>query len=267
MNELLETTIKLVEDFKLGNLEREGQNFIVDEATLDEEIRQADLGKRDTVVDIGAGFGYITEKAVRRCRVIAIEKDYRLYSYLVSMLELNANVKLINQDAMEMVLPAFTKIVSNPPYSIVDRLLLKIARYEFEMGVMILPNSLAESLIDQSGSKETTLSLSLKQFMDFRLICDVSRDRFYPPPRVTSKMVGFLKRKADITQKVLSEPGSLVKNAVLIADQTLNSRTKRESRVRLAERMKRIENISGKSVKQLNLAELRKLLAFIREDY
>ncbi|MCW1301835.1 MAG: methyltransferase [Candidatus Parvarchaeota archaeon] len=267
MNELLDTTIKLVNDFKLENLSLEGQNFIVDEDILDKEIEHADLRKDDIVVDIGAGFGYITARVAKICRVIAIEKDFRLYSYMVSTLELNKNVELINQDVMEMVLPEFTKIVSNPPYSIVDRLLLKIARYDFEGGVMILPNTLAESLASSREKDETVLSFSLRQFMDFELICDVQKDKFYPPPRVTSKMVKFIKKEEDFVQRVLDEPGSLVKNAILAADQTFNSNTKRTSRERLADRIKEIEDISNKTVKQLNLEELKRLVRFLERNY
>ncbi len=265
MSALLDTTIKLVKDFELENLNKEGQNFLIDEKLLDKEIESANLNKNDIVLDIGAGFGYITERLARICNVIAIEKDFRLYSYLVSTFELNKRVTLINHDVTDMILPNFTKIVSNPPYDIVDRILLKISRYDFSTGVMILPNTLAESLTE--GKQETVLSFSLKQFMDFKEICTVSRDKFYPQPRVTSKMVFIERKKIDIIQKVLERSESLVKNAILEADRDMNSKTKRNSKDYLLERINSIEDISKKTIKQLNLKELNTLVEFLRENY
>lgn len=265
MNVLLDTTIKLVRDFELENLDKEGQNFLIDENLLNKEIESADLNKKDVVLDIGAGFGYITERAAKLCNVVAIEKDFRLYSYLVSTFELNKNVVLINNDITDMILPKFTKIVSNPPYNIVDRILLKISRYEFVNGVMILPNTLANSLTE--GVNETVLSFSLKQFMDFKVICEVEKDKFYPPPRITSKMVWVGRRRTDIVQKVLDRSDSLVKNAILEADSEMNSKTKRNSKDYLLERISYIEDISRKTIKQLNLKELSTLVKFIRDNY
>ena len=45
-------------------------------------------------------------------------------------------------------------------------------------------------------------------------------EKFYPPPRITSKMVWVGRRRTDIVHKVLDRSDSLVKNAILEADRT-----------------------------------------------
>jgi len=74
---------RLCKELDISPFKGLGQNFLVDETVLGDIIKVADLRKEDTVLEIGPGFGALTEELVKRAgKVIAIEKDNRLYEYL-----------------------------------------------------------------------------------------------------------------------------------------------------------------------------------------
>lgn len=55
---------------------RLGQNFLVSQETIDTIIEHARISKDDTVIEIGAGMGFVTEQLVKHAKkVIAIELD------------------------------------------------------------------------------------------------------------------------------------------------------------------------------------------------
>jgi 16S rRNA (adenine1518-N6/adenine1519-N6)-dimethyltransferase len=195
---LRETITKLVKDFDIKGDNDSGQNFLVDENVLEIEINEAHLVSEDTILDIGAGFGSIETKASKKCHVIAIERDIKCYSYLIDKYEINANIQIVNADALNMIYPEFTKIVSNPPYNIADRIIEKISHYNFADSIMILPKTMADELC--SIQSHTSFSAINKLFMEFYKIMEVERTSFFPEPRVTSVMVRIKKKENNILQ-------------------------------------------------------------------
>ena len=248
----------LMNDYSFTPSEENSENFVVDENILNKEISSAELSSNDIVLEIGSGFGFLIDRIIKICPVIAVENDTKLFSYLTNKYELNQKVTLINADFLEMIPPSFTKIISNPPYGIVDRIMYKLIHYDFLSGVMILPKTLSDTLLD---GKSTRLSFILKQFFSFEKIMDVQKEAFFPVPRVTSEMMKFTRLKESMMNRVLLYENSLVKNAILIAYQDLNRKTKRESREALASIAKDddLNRILTRTVKSLNLNELQLL--------
>ncbi|MCL5976090.1 MAG: methyltransferase, partial [Candidatus Parvarchaeota archaeon] len=127
MAQLKDTIIKLVDDYKIKSSNENGQNFLIDEEVLREEIEKCELKSSDIVLDIGAGFGSIENLVSKKCKIIAIEKEIKCYSYLIDKYEIDQNVQIINSDALDMIYPKFNKILSNPPYNISDRIIEKLS--------------------------------------------------------------------------------------------------------------------------------------------
>ena len=66
-------------------------------------IGHSNIKKRDTVIDIGAGSGVITNALSRRCKqVIAVEADAETAKTLRKNLKDVENVKIVEQDFLEM---------------------------------------------------------------------------------------------------------------------------------------------------------------------
>ena len=262
MNSLKDTTTKLVKDFEIKSDNENGQNFLVDEDILAREVDESKLKNDDIILDIGAGFGSI-ETAVRKtCRVIAIEKEIKCYSYLIDKYEIDPNVQIINADALDIVYPKFTKIISNPPYNIIDRIIDKLSNYKFEYGVMIIPKTIAEQLC--SKENKTVFSSIQKIFMSFTKIVDVPKDAFYPEPRVTSTMVGLNKRDNDILQEIFKRREMTLKNALISAHISINKKTKRESKNEFAHINDKIGKIVDKQVKSMNINDIETIIELFK---
>ncbi len=261
MNDLLDRVVLLVKDYGLNDLNKSGQNFLVDSELLRKETSALAPSKDDIVLDIGTGFGFELEELGHECKIVAVEKDVKIFSYLINKYELNKNVQLINGDVLDMVLPVFTKVLSNPPYHLVDRILIKLSRYEFDAGVMILPKTITDGLLNGSADTNATrLTTYLGTFFELKELAGVEKDSFYPPPRVTSRMVLIKKKKRSLAQEVLKKDEMTVKNAILRSVQNTEDKTKRQSRETFKNYEDRLSEIKDKQIKRLNTKEMRTLI-------
>ncbi len=98
-----------------------GQNFLVEPATLDRIVESLDLGRGDTVLEIGPGLGFLTELLCETgARVLAVELDRELLEPL-SKLDY-PNLTVIHGDILEFDLTQIKapkiKVVGNVPYQI-----------------------------------------------------------------------------------------------------------------------------------------------------
>ena len=81
-----------LEDIKLDR--RKGQYILKDRDVISRQVDYAGLTGEETVLEIGPGLGALTFKlAEKAAKVLAIEKDRRLYSYLKD--KIPSNVELI----------------------------------------------------------------------------------------------------------------------------------------------------------------------------
>jgi 16S rRNA (adenine1518-N6/adenine1519-N6)-dimethyltransferase len=79
-----------------------GQHFLVDENIVRKIASAAQLTPEDTVIEIGAGIGTLTQEVARRAaRVIAIEIDGRLIPLLTEHLRPYPNVVVVHQDFLQ----------------------------------------------------------------------------------------------------------------------------------------------------------------------
>ena len=75
------------------------QNFIKSSQLVKELISFSGLSSNDLVVEIGPGRGIITQELLNlNIKVITVEKDRELISFLQNKFSSNPNLKLINQD-------------------------------------------------------------------------------------------------------------------------------------------------------------------------
>ena len=59
-----------------------GQHFTIDQVLIEDAIKQAQINSKDTVLDIGAGKGFITVHLLKKAgAVIAVESDGALVNH------------------------------------------------------------------------------------------------------------------------------------------------------------------------------------------
>ncbi|MDO8624727.1 MAG: 16S rRNA (adenine(1518)-N(6)/adenine(1519)-N(6))-dimethyltransferase RsmA [Candidatus Diapherotrites archaeon] len=163
---------------------RLSQNFCVSEHFLDKLVTAAKLKSSDTVLEIGAGAGFLTEKLLEKCRVIAIEKDDALKQLLETELP-EQDLELRHEDFLDSQFKkgAFNKIVSLPPYSVSSEIVYKILTLEFEDAYLVFQKEFAEKLVSQPGFADFgAISVATQYYCDAQLLFTVESNVFFPKP-------------------------------------------------------------------------------------
>ena len=205
---------------------RLGQNFTVSQEILQLLIENASLTKDDIVLEVGAGFGFLTQLLSRQCKkVIAVEVDPQLVVYLKKQFHSIDNIVLIEGDILNVSLPSFNKIVSAPPYSISSPLLFRLLEKKFDFGIFILQKEFAERLAATVGTKDYgRLTVMINYRATVNLLKIVSRKMFYPSPDVDSMLLCLKPR----------EPPFHVENESMFFDLVRTLFTQRNKKVRNA---------------------------------
>jgi 16S rRNA (adenine1518-N6/adenine1519-N6)-dimethyltransferase len=179
--------------------QRYGQHFLIDLSIASREVGYAALTKDDVVLEIGPGKGIIT-RLLAPCvkQVIAIEIDQRLIEQLKGTLP--SNVIVIAQDALLVdfnTLPRFTKIVSNLPFEISSPITFKFLTAPFSKAILMYQKDFAMRLVASPGTKEysrLTVAVFYKAYC--RILEEVPRNVFSPPPNVDSCIVELIPRES-----------------------------------------------------------------------
>ena len=97
-----------------------GQHFTIDKVLIKDAIRQANISNQDTVLDIGAGKGFLTVHLLKIANnVVAIENDTALVEHLRKLFSDARNVQVVGCDFRNFAVPKFPfKVVSNIPYGL-----------------------------------------------------------------------------------------------------------------------------------------------------
>ena len=189
-----------------------GQNFLVDRNILGILIDLAELSRDDGVLEIGAGLGVLTEQLVRRAgRVVTVEKDRALASYLAERFKSAAGLTLMGRDALELNLGALladglNKVVANLPYSVGTRILVDLMRAAARPALLVVTvqKEVAARMAAQPGGRDHGL-LSIWTQMDYEIEIPktISRTCFWPPPDIESAIVRCVRRMRPFVEEDL----------------------------------------------------------------
>jgi len=155
----------------------------------------------DLVVEAGAGDGALTRALVDAgYRVVAVEKDGRLYARLRARFAGEPRVTCRHADFLAWPLPAGEpyRIVSNVPYGITAafvRKVLQAARPPDE-AVLVVQREAAEKFA--GTPRETLSSLSHKPWWEISIAGTLRRGDFVPAPRVRSAALRMVRRDAPL---------------------------------------------------------------------
>ena len=188
---------ELLRSYGLKPRKRLGQHFLLDVGLMERLADHAELSSADTVLDIGAGLGFLTEVLARRSgRVLAVELDRGLVRLLKDRLASWPNVEVIEGDVLKVPLPPFNKTVSAPPYHIISKLIFWLLdRRGLELAVLVVQEELARRLVAEPGTDDYgRLTITASYRADVELLEPVPRDRFWPQPDVDSMAVKLVKR-------------------------------------------------------------------------
>ncbi|MEK7123207.1 MAG: 16S rRNA (adenine(1518)-N(6)/adenine(1519)-N(6))-dimethyltransferase RsmA, partial [Patescibacteria group bacterium] len=172
---------------------------MTDKNMLKKIVSAADIQPTDTIVEIGAGTGNLTELLAKRAgRVVAIEIDNDLIPILTERLCHDDNVEIVHDDARTFD-PANYElrtvpylVVANIPYNITSLLIRRLLEADPSPLKMILLVQKEVALrICASPPEMSILSVAVQYYASARVLFSVPRTCFSPRPKVDSAIVSF----------------------------------------------------------------------------
>ncbi|ACG74954.1 dimethyladenosine transferase [Anaeromyxobacter sp. K] len=188
-----------------------GQNFLGDEAVLDDIARLAAPRAGDAVLELGAGLGHLTARLLARgARVAAVERDRDMVRVLRG--ELGDRITLLEADAARLDYADLAArfgaaaaagegprlaVVGNLPYHLTSPILFSILDQvaHVSRAVFLLQREVAERLAAPPASRDWgVLSVLLQREADVSVERIVPPGAFWPPPKVASAVLCALFR-------------------------------------------------------------------------
>ena len=204
MAKLKEKTEYLWYKYNFTPQKKLGQNFLIDPQIVDRIIESLKLNGQDTVLEIGAGTGILTEKLAQKAKkVTGIEIDKKLCEILEGELNKYANLKILCEDITQISSEErfdeleSDKVVGNLPYQIASPLLLNLVKKKWiKLMVVMVQREVAERLLSKPGHKKRgVLTVLVNYYARVNKLIDVPPQAFIPMPRVRSSLLKIERRR------------------------------------------------------------------------
>jgi 16S rRNA (adenine1518-N6/adenine1519-N6)-dimethyltransferase len=186
-----------------------GQNFLVDRNYIDKIIFALNPNKEETIIEIGAGRGALTDRLVESgANIVAVELDRDLIPLLHEKFGKYENFTLVEQNALDINFaeiiqnpkskiqnPKSVKLVANLPFYISTAILQKIIEQSamFSELVLMLQREVVERITAVPGNKERGfLTILVEAEFNASKLFDVRPTAFMPVPKVWSSVVRLI---------------------------------------------------------------------------
>ncbi len=202
------STSELIKKYNLNAKKSLGQNFILDKNFTDKIVRAAGDLSSATVLEIGPGPGSLTRSILDAGakKLIVVERDERCIELLKEFQDFYGDrIEVVNGDALEYQVSGKVKIISNLPYNIGTVLLFKWLKDsdKIESMHLMLQKEVVERITAKPGENHYgRLAVMVNFLCETRLIFEVSRHVFTPPPKVTSAIVEIIPRAKPLVEEV-----------------------------------------------------------------
>ena len=179
-----------------------GQNFLFDLNLTRKIARAAGAGDGGVFYEVGPGPGGLTRALLSEGagKVIAVERDARCLPALEEIARAwPGKLQVISADALELdesaILPKGVRVAANLPYNVGTALLIKWLTSEawppfWQSCTLMFQKEVAQRITAQPGTEHYgRLSVLAQWRCTAKILFDVNRGAFVPPPSVTSSIV------------------------------------------------------------------------------
>ncbi len=253
-----------------------GQNFLIDANIVRKIVNAAEIKTGDAVIEVGPGAGALTlSMARKRARLLVIEIDRGLTRLLGDLLEPWPQVTILEQDALhvswdkqvEQIKPGQgnIKLISNLPYKISGPFMYNLfkAKFPFSMAVLMFQKEVARRLVAGPGDPDySTMSVLCRYYCEGKILFDVSKNVFFPRPKVGSAVLKLVPRRKDLTGKEEKLLWEIVQGAFQQRRKTILNSMDRLfdiSRNRLTELLEKVPLSPAARPEELSVGEFAKL--------
>ncbi len=271
-----------------------GQNFLVDGNYIEKIIRALNPQTGETIIEIGAGRGALTEKLVESgADIIAIELDRDLIPFLQDKFAKYDNFQLVTQDVLRIDFKELisnnrksqianrtsAKLVANLPYYISTAILQKLIeqRYVFSEMILMFQREVVERITAEVGNKERGfLTVLVEAYLKAEKLFDVPPNAFRPAPKIWSSIVRLITPKTGENnikdEKLFREIISLgfmqkrktILNNLKKAHESLKEKFERKGGLSII--LKQTEIEPSRRAESLTFEEWQKLINYISEN-
>ncbi len=197
-----QVTIATIKKYDFSFQKKFGQNFLIDEHVLNKIIAAAGVTKDDMVLEIGPGFGTMTQYLCENAReVVAVEIDKELIPVLNDTLSEYDNVTVINDDILKVDIDGLinernggkpVKVVANLPYYITTPIIMGLLEKHVPVDniTVMVQKEVALRMQAKPGTKDYgALSLAVQYYAKPYIAANVPPNCFIPRPNVGSSVI------------------------------------------------------------------------------
>ncbi|MBQ9375439.1 MAG: 16S rRNA (adenine(1518)-N(6)/adenine(1519)-N(6))-dimethyltransferase RsmA [Ruminococcus sp.] len=181
-----------------------GQNFLVNPTVCPKIAQMGNAQSGFGVIEIGTGIGVLTSELAKGAdKVVAIEIDSRLLPVLEETLAEFDNVKIINDDVMNVDLHKLiyeefqgleVAVCANLPYYITSPIIMMLLeqRLPIKSVTVMVQKEAGIRLCAKMGTRDVgAITVAVNYFSEPKMLFNVSRGSFMPSPNVDSCVVRF----------------------------------------------------------------------------
>ncbi len=177
-----------------------GQNFLYDDALLEELVQSTGVTKADSVLEIGSGSGMLTKHLCPHAgKVLAVEVDHDIIPFLKVNTAAFSNLEIVEgdirkQNLRELCAPLGENflVIANIPYNITTPIFEALWESGLsirQISVMIQKEVAEKLMAAPSTAAYGLMSVKCQYYCTPRLECIVPAEKFTPPPKVDSAFV------------------------------------------------------------------------------
>lgn len=189
----------MLEKHKIRPSKGLGQNFLIDKEVVKKFIESAELKPNDVVLEIGPGFGVLTQELAKKAgRVIAVEKDPSMVKVLKELLDCwnVRNVRIIKDDILKInpkyyIIPNTKyKIVANLPFYLTVPVIRKFLESDYQpRGMILIIQKEVGQRICAKPPDMNLLAVSVQIYAKPEIVSYISKNSFWPKPKVDSAII------------------------------------------------------------------------------
>lgn len=201
-----ESVKNILEKFNAKPKKGLGQNFLIDKNILQKIIDAANINPEDTILEVGPGVGTLTQELAKKAKqVIAVEKDETMVKILKENLKDFKNIEIIQGDILKIDYLKLIenckfkienyKVVANIPYYLTSPLIRKLLEAKLPPTdlVLMIQKEVAERICSKVPDMNL-LAVSVQFYADPKIVFNVSKNSFWPIPKVDSAVIKITPR-------------------------------------------------------------------------
>ncbi len=180
-----------------------GQHYLIDKNIAGKIVNSLQAQNTRKIIEIGPGQGVLTgflaAKGTHDIYLVEIDKDN------VSFIEQkypSLRSQIIHDDILKLNFDVIFNepfsVIGNLPYNVASQILFKLLDHKNLIPeiVVMIQKEMADRLVADRGSKVYgILSVIFQAFYDIKILFNVSKHVFSPPPKVTSAVVRAKRNK------------------------------------------------------------------------